>query len=81
MTQGPVLIIGAGWTGFVRPNDYLLLVIVAGEDDPSGPPDLGALAASVLPFLPTASESPSSRSATATWKSTRSIPMAPTPDA
>jgi hypothetical protein len=46
MLDGPT-VAGAGWTGFLRPNAYLLLVIVAGEDDPSGPPDLGALAAFV----------------------------------
>jgi hypothetical protein len=41
---------GAGWTDFLRPNAYLLLIIVAGEDDASGPPDLGALAAFVRSF-------------------------------
>ena len=38
---------GAGWTDFLRPNAYLLLIIVAGQDDTSGPPDLGAFAAAV----------------------------------
>jgi len=30
---------GSGWTGFLRPNAYLLLIFVAGEDDASGPSD------------------------------------------
>ncbi len=29
----------SGWTGFLRPNAYLLLVFVAGEDDASGAAD------------------------------------------
>jgi hypothetical protein len=30
---------GSGWTGFLRPNAYLLLVFVAGQDDASGATD------------------------------------------
>jgi hypothetical protein len=30
---------GSGWTGFLRPNAYLLLVFVAGQDDASGAAD------------------------------------------
>lgn len=30
---------GSGWFGFVRPNAYLLLIIVAAQDDASGPAD------------------------------------------
>jgi hypothetical protein len=38
---------GAGWTGFSRPSAYLMLVIVAGQDDASGPLDPAALADAV----------------------------------
>lgn len=41
---------GAGWTGFLRPSAYLLLVIVAGQDDASGPLDPAALADAVRGF-------------------------------
>lgn len=30
---------GSGWTGFLRPNAYLLLIFVAAQDDASGPSD------------------------------------------
>jgi hypothetical protein len=32
-------VLGSGWTGFLRPNAYLLLIFVAGGDDASGPSD------------------------------------------
>jgi hypothetical protein len=38
---------GVGWTGFLRPNAYLLLFIVAGQDDASGSLDPAALADAV----------------------------------
>jgi hypothetical protein len=41
---------GAGWTGFLRPNAYLLLILVAAQDDTSGPPDLAGFAGFVRSF-------------------------------